>query len=135
MCAKLQNASGDYCVFMDADLQHPPEPLKEMYRVIKTEGYDCCGVVSTAYHLCGYSYPAYQAPVLSIMNSIKSRGNWKDCNLSNYQSVLVPGDVIIVTTGHVAIYAGGNQMIHAPLPGQYVCYATVYSCIGGGFGG
>ena len=42
MCAKLQNASGDYCVFMDADLQHPPEPLKEMYRVIKTEGYDCC---------------------------------------------------------------------------------------------
>ena len=42
MYAGLQNASGDYCVFMDADLQHPPSLLKEMYHVVKTEGYDCC---------------------------------------------------------------------------------------------
>ena len=42
MYAGLQNASGDYCVFMDADLQHPPKLLKEMYHVLKTEGYDCC---------------------------------------------------------------------------------------------
>ncbi len=42
MYAGLQNASGDYCVFMDADLQHPPALLKEMYRVVKYEGYDCC---------------------------------------------------------------------------------------------
>lgn len=42
MYAGLQNASGDYCVFMDADLQHPPRLLKEMYRVLKTEEYDCC---------------------------------------------------------------------------------------------
>ena len=42
MYAGLQNASGDYCVFMDADLQHPPELLKEMYHVVKTGGYDCC---------------------------------------------------------------------------------------------
>lgn len=99
------------------------------------EGYDCCGLVATAYHLCGYSYPAYQAPVSSIMATIKARGNWKSCNLSNYQSVLAPGDVIVCSTGHVAIYAGGDQMIHAPVPGGYVCYARVYACIGGGFGG
>ena len=42
MYAGLENADGDYCVFMDADLQHPPELLKEMYRVVSTEGYDCC---------------------------------------------------------------------------------------------
>lgn len=42
MYAGLQNSSGDYCVFMDADLQHPPALLKEMYRVVKNEGYDCC---------------------------------------------------------------------------------------------
>lgn len=99
------------------------------------DGYDCCGLVATAYRLAGYSLPAYQAPVASIMASIQSRGNWKSCNLSNYQSVLAPGDVIVCSTGHVAIYAGGNQMIHAPAPGGYVCYATVYACIGGGFGG
>ena len=28
MYAGLQNASGDFCVFMDADLQHPPQLLK-----------------------------------------------------------------------------------------------------------
>ena len=39
MYAGLQNASGDYCVFMDADLQHPPKLLKEMYNVVKNEGY------------------------------------------------------------------------------------------------
>ena len=42
MYAGLENASGDYCVFMDADLQRPPTLLKEMYRVVSTEGYDCC---------------------------------------------------------------------------------------------
>ena len=42
MYAGLQYASGDYCVFMDADLQHPPLLLREMYRVLKNEGYDCC---------------------------------------------------------------------------------------------
>lgn len=42
MYAGLQNASGDYCVFMDADLQHPPALLKDMYHAVKSEGYDCC---------------------------------------------------------------------------------------------
>lgn len=42
MYAGLQHASGDYCVFMDADLQHPPSLLKDMYYVLKNEGYDCC---------------------------------------------------------------------------------------------
>ena len=98
------------------------------------DGYDCCGLVATAYRLSGYALP-YQAPVLQLMSYIKGRGNWKDCDSSNYQSVLAPGDVIFCSTGHVAVYAGGNKMIHAPYVGAYVCYATVYNCIGGGFGG
>lgn len=43
MYAGLQHAEGDYCVIMDADLQHPPELLPEMYRVVSQEAYDCCG--------------------------------------------------------------------------------------------
>ena len=27
--------------------------------------------------------------------------------------------------GHVGIYAGGGQMIHAPQPGEVVCYTSV----------
>jgi len=97
-------------------------------------GFDCCGLVATAYHLAGYSTP-YATNVPGLMSWVKGHGNWKDCSLSNYSSVLSAGDIIFCSTGHVAIYAGGSKMIHAPSPGGYVCYATVYACIGGGFGG
>lgn len=42
MYAGLESATGDYCVIMDADLQHPPKLLPEMYRAVHEEGYDCC---------------------------------------------------------------------------------------------
>ena len=99
------------------------------------DGFDCCGLVATAYHMAGYSTPSYATSVPGLMAEMKSCGNWKNCNLSNYQSVLSPGDVIFCSPGHVAIYCGGSTMIHAPVPGSYVCYANVYACIGGGFGG
>ncbi len=40
--AGLSNCTGDYIAVMDADLQHPPELLIEMIRIIEEEGYDCC---------------------------------------------------------------------------------------------
>ncbi|MDE5758085.1 MAG: glycosyltransferase family 2 protein [Allobaculum sp.] len=40
--AGLQNASGDLCVIMDADLQDPPELLQEMVKAIEEDGYDSC---------------------------------------------------------------------------------------------
>jgi len=42
MYAGLQHATGDYCVIMDADLQHPPKLLKDMYYALYIEQYDCC---------------------------------------------------------------------------------------------
>lgn len=41
MYAGLKNSTGDYCVILDADLQHPPELIKDMLKKID-EGYDCC---------------------------------------------------------------------------------------------
>ncbi len=41
MYAGLSRAAGDYCIVMDADLQHPPALIPEMVRGIE-EGYDCC---------------------------------------------------------------------------------------------
>ena len=41
MLAGLQEASGDYIVIMDADLQHPVNLLPEMYNVLKNENIDC----------------------------------------------------------------------------------------------
>lgn len=43
MYAGLKEAEGDYCVIMDADLQHPPALLPQMYEAVSREGYDCCG--------------------------------------------------------------------------------------------
>ena len=37
-------SSGDYVAIMDADLQDPPSMLKEMYKGITEEGYDCVGL-------------------------------------------------------------------------------------------
>lgn len=41
MYAGLENAKGDYCVVMDADLQHPPAFLPQMYNYVKDGEYDC----------------------------------------------------------------------------------------------
>lgn len=38
--AGLNASRGDYVVLLDADLQHPPEYIPEMYRLITEEGYD-----------------------------------------------------------------------------------------------
>lgn len=43
MYAGLAEAEGEYCVIMDADLQHPPGLLPQMYKAVTEEGYDCCG--------------------------------------------------------------------------------------------
>ncbi len=41
MFAGLENATGDYVVVMDADLQHPPAFLPKMYEYVRTGDYDC----------------------------------------------------------------------------------------------
>lgn len=40
MCAGFRHAKGDYVALMDADLQHPPAVLEEMYLALRDEGYD-----------------------------------------------------------------------------------------------
>ncbi len=39
--AGLEASKGDYVVVMDADLQHPPEFLLEMYKYVSSGEYDC----------------------------------------------------------------------------------------------
>jgi len=41
MYAGMENSTGDYVTIIDADLQHPPKLLIEMYDSIINEGYDC----------------------------------------------------------------------------------------------
>ncbi len=48
LCAGLQNATGDACITMDGDLQHPPELILEMVRLWKQEGYEVIEGVKTS---------------------------------------------------------------------------------------
>jgi glycosyltransferase involved in cell wall biosynthesis len=41
MYAGLKNSKGDYVVVMDADLQHPPAFLPQMYNYVKDGEFDC----------------------------------------------------------------------------------------------
>ncbi len=42
--AGLCHSYSDYCILMDADLQHPPSLVPEMIKKIE-EGYDCCAAM------------------------------------------------------------------------------------------
>ena len=42
--AGLRAAKGDYVVLMDADLQHPPKYIPDMYNILKKEGFDSVGM-------------------------------------------------------------------------------------------
>ncbi|MBQ8825637.1 MAG: glycosyltransferase family 2 protein [Oscillospiraceae bacterium] len=39
--AGIENAKGDYVVTIDADLQHPPKLIPEMYEYVKSGEFDC----------------------------------------------------------------------------------------------
>ncbi|MGN1382273.1 MAG: glycosyltransferase family 2 protein [Eubacterium sp.] len=45
LCAGLQNLDCDYTVFMDADLQHPPQLIPKMYRMVSEGQCDCAAAV------------------------------------------------------------------------------------------
>lgn len=47
MYAGFEHISGNYVAVMDADLQDPPSLLREMYQLIKEQGYDCVGARRT----------------------------------------------------------------------------------------
>ncbi|MGN1089202.1 MAG: glycosyltransferase family 2 protein [Huintestinicola sp.] len=43
MLAGLKRSRGDYAVILDADLQHPPKLIPQMYDYVRSGEYDCAG--------------------------------------------------------------------------------------------
>jgi cell wall-associated NlpC family hydrolase len=78
------------------------------------DGYDCSGLVLAAWRAAG-------GPTLSHASSVQYRETAR-VNRSELQ----PGDLVFYSDlGHVAIYVGDNQVIHAPTFGEVVKLASV----------
>ena len=48
MLAGMEHSEGDYVVIMDADLQHPPAFLPQMYEYVSSGEYDCASTKRTS---------------------------------------------------------------------------------------
>ena len=92
-------------------------------------GFDCSGLTTYCYEQSGIDVGGNRTTG-ALIAWMQSRGTWRTS-----LDELMPGDMLFPSTGHVAIYLGGNLMIHAPYPGDVVRVDTVYSFIGGGWAG
>lgn len=75
-------------------------------------GFDCSGFTSYVYRQIGINLPRSSSQQGNV-GTVVSRANAQ------------PGD-LIWSPGHIAIYAGNNQMIDAPRPGKTVQYRTIW---------
>jgi cell wall-associated NlpC family hydrolase len=76
-------------------------------------GFDCSGLTKAAWGAAGKSLPHNAASQWSVVAHIS-------------RSQLQPGDLVFYAgLGHVGIYVGGNQIIHAPHAGTNVQLASV----------
>ena len=83
-------------------------------------GFDCSGFTSYVYKNFGISLPRTSGGQSGVGTAV-SRAN------------LTAGDLVIYN-GHVAIYVGGGNVIHAPRPGKNVCIVPLDQA-GYGFSG
>lgn len=73
-------------------------------------GFDCSGFVSYVYAHFGISLPHSSSAYWGVGTRVSSPK---------------PGD-IIVTSGHVALYAGSNLQIDAPVPGKTIQFRAIW---------
>jgi cell wall-associated NlpC family hydrolase len=76
--------------------------------------FDCSGLTSWCYSQAGRGY---------IGRTDSSQHSNASARWPYSSGGAEPGDVLW-WPGHVAIYVGGGSYIHAPLPGQSVCYSS-----------
>lgn len=77
-------------------------------------GFDCSGLVQYVYNQVGVSLPHHAASIYNYGTPVS-------------QSDLQPGDLVFFSgLGHMGIYIGGGQYIHAPQTGDVVKISSIY---------
>ncbi len=98
----------------NAVLEEAAKYVGAPYRVGGTtpDGFDCSGFVSYVFRALGVSLPHSSAAYYNIGTRVSA----EDAQ---------PGD-LIVSRGHVAIYAGGSMQIDSPRPGKTVQFRQIW---------
>lgn len=81
-------------------------------------GYDCSGLIVAAYRSIGISLPHFTGDLLRRGTSV-SRAN------------LRPGDLVFLSSSHVGLAIGGDQVVVAPQSGENVKVQTIYAYYAG----
>jgi cell wall-associated NlpC family hydrolase len=77
-------------------------------------GFDCSGLVQFVFNQVGVSLPHHAASIYNYGTPVS-------------QSDLQPGDLVFYNgLGHMGIYIGGGQYIHAPQTGDVVKISSIY---------
>lgn len=76
--------------------------------------YDCSGLVLASFGKIGLRLPHFTGALIGLGRSIS-------------RAAMQPGDIVFPQKGHVGIYLGNNQMVHAPQPGEVVTVGKVYA--------
>ncbi len=102
---------------VDVAMQYIGVPY--VYGGTTPSGFDCSGFTRYVYRQLGYSLNRTAAAQASNGTVVASKAD------------LQPGDLLLFRSssgsgiGHVGIYIGGGNMVHAPKPGSYVKVASI----------
>jgi hypothetical protein len=86
------------------------------------------GTTPSGFDCSGFTQYVYQHFNIAITRTTDTQINQ---GIPVSQSNLQLGDLVFPTSGHVGIYVGNNQIIHAPYPGQVVKIETIWSFYAG----
>lgn len=90
MYAGLSNSTGDYVAIMDADMQDPPEMLKEMYKTLLEEEYDCVALYSSRhddYTFLRKFFTSCWYKLIGIISSVPQQPGARDYRLMKRRMV------------------------------------------------
>ena len=92
-----------------------------VYGAAGPNAFDCSGLVCYSY---GY---ARGRTTYAMISSLQASGDWK-----TDMSQLNVGDLVFPHSGHVGIYVGNGQYVHAANPASGVIVGKLYGFLGGG---
>ena len=90
MYAGLSNSTGDYVAIMDADMQDPPEMLKDMYKILLEEDYDCVALYSSRhddYTFLRKFFTSCWYKLIGIISSVPQQPGARDYRLMKRKMV------------------------------------------------